>query len=642
MTSKCCVFWVILALVLANTCFGGTIYNVGGTGGAYTSIQDAIHDAASGDEIEVAPGIYCEQINLKGKAIRLYSADGPGLTTIDGNRQGTVITCNSNEDSGTIIEGFTITGGSANEGGGMYNEDSSPTVTNCTFSGNTSKNGGGMCNRSNNSSSPTVTDCAFSSNTASSFGGGMCNWSSSPIVTNCTFSDNAAEDYYGGGMYNNGTSSQTIANCTFSGNTSKSGGGMYNKGNSSQTITNCTFNGNIGEDNGGGMCNWSSSPTVTNCMFSDNNKPDSYGGGMYNHESSPTVINCTFSRNDAYSGGGICNWKSSSPTVINCTFSYNTARIYGGAVYNFNGSSPTVTNCILWGGANSIYYGSTGEITYSNVQGGRTGEGNINLDPLFSDSDGRLSADSPCIDAGDDNAVPPDILFDLDGNPRVLGKVDMGAYESSSNSPPAADVGGPYLTAIGTPCSFDGRGSDDPDGDVLTFDWDCGDGGTETGETPTHTYSSVGIYDVCLTVSDGVESDTKYSYAVVYDPEGGFVTGGGWISSPAGAYAGDTSLAGKANFGFVSKYKKGAQAPTGNTEFVFQAANLSFHSSSYQWLVVNQGGANAQFKGTGTINGAGDYKFMLWAGDGEPDIFRIKIWEELLGEEIVYYDNGEV
>ncbi|MHC4371649.1 MAG: hypothetical protein ACYSW8_28880, partial [Planctomycetota bacterium] len=119
----------------------------------------------------------------------------------------------------------------------------------------------------------------------------------------------------------------------------------------------------------------------------------------------------------------------------------------------------------------------------------------------------------------------------------------------------------------------------------------------------------------------------------------GFVTGAGWIDSPEGAYAVDPLLAGRANFGFVSRYKKGAKAPTGNTEFMFQVASLNFHSSSYQWLVVNQAGDNAQFKGAGTINGEGEYKFMLWAGDGEPDTFRIKIWAEP-DEDDPIYDNG--
>jgi hypothetical protein len=98
---------------------------------------------------------------------------------------------------------------------------------------------------------------------------------------------------------------------------------------------------------------------------------------------------------------------------------------------------------------------------------------------------------------------------------------------------------------------------------------------------------------------------------------------------------------GRANFGFVSKYKKGASTPDGNTQFTFQAGNLDFHSSSYEWLVVNQNDSNAQFKGEGTINGMGTYKFMLWAGDHDSgDTFRIKIWEEVGVSEVVVYDNG--
>jgi hypothetical protein len=72
----------------------------------------------------------------------------------------------------------------------------------------------------------------------------------------------------------------------------------------------------------------------------------------------------------------------------------------------------------------------------------------------------------------------------------------------------------------------------------------------------------------------------------------------------------------------------------------FHAGDLNFHSSSYDWLVVNQGGTNAQFKGSGTINGEDDYKFMLWAGDDEPDTYRIRIWTEEVDFEIVEYGNG--
>ena len=131
----------------------------------------------------------------------------------------------------------------------------------------------------------------------------------------------------------------------------------------------------------------------------------------------------------------------------------------------------------------------------------------------------------------------------------------------------------------------------------------------------------------------------KVSEYVRYDPwigQGGMVTGGGWIMSPAGAYTADPDLVGKATFGFVSMYKKGAKVPTGNTEFNFQVADLNFHSNDYDWLVV--AGDKAMYKGSGIINGAGSFGFMLSAIDGTPDKFRIKIWDENVPGNIVY-DN---
>ena len=190
---------------------------------------------------------------------------------------------------------------------------------------------------------------------------------------------------------------------------------------------------------------------------------------------------------------------------------------------------------------------------------------------------------------------------------------------------------------------------------TYTFVWDWGDGTTskvdvkETGTvTEDHTYNDPGIYTVDLTVEaeDGRigRPSSPPPPVVVYDPTGGFVTGGGWINSPVGACnfgsCTDDTI-GKATFGFVSKYKKGQSTPSGNTEFQFKAGDLNFHSEAYYWLVVNQNGSRAQFKGSGTINGQGTFKFMLWAGDGDPDTFRIRIWnEDSYGNETDVYDNG--
>lgn len=189
--------------------------------------------------------------------------------------------------------------------------------------------------------------------------------------------------------------------------------------------------------------------------------------------------------------------------------------------------------------------------------------------------------------------------------------------------------------------------------DTHTAVWDWGDDSTspgvvdETGGCGTvsgsHEYVTPGVYTAKLNVTDddGNAGTVKFEYLVVYDPEGGFVTGGGWIHSPEGAYTIDPTLTGKATFGFVSKYKKGASTPSGQTEFVFHVAGTKFHSTSYQWLVV--AGPKAQFKGYGTINGEGDYGFMLTAVDGQlnggggVDKFRIKIWDKATGT--IIYDN---
>ena len=185
--------------------------------------------------------------------------------------------------------------------------------------------------------------------------------------------------------------------------------------------------------------------------------------------------------------------------------------------------------------------------------------------------------------------------------------------------------------------------------DTHTAKWYWGDGSVSEGifsdcqVTGEHVYQNAGVYRITLTVTDGkgATGSNVFRYVVIYDPNAGFVTGGGWIWSPESAYAADTALAGKATFGFVSKYQKGTTVPTGNTEFQFKAGNFNFHSTSYQWLVI--AGAKAQYKGIGTINGTGEYGFLLTAIDGQVnggrgvDKFRIKIWEKSTGN--IIYDN---
>ncbi|MDH4137950.1 MAG: right-handed parallel beta-helix repeat-containing protein, partial [Anaerolineae bacterium] len=217
----------------------------------------------------------------------------------------------------------------------------------------------------------------------------------------------------------------------------------------------------------------------------------------------------------------------------------------------------------------------------------------------------------------------------------------------------------PATVAVNTPVILTANVDDTTTGgsNIASAEYNLDDGGwvamsaqdgsfddvSETVEATIEAFGTAGIHEVCVQGTDaaGNTGPEECILLVVYDPEGGFVTGGGWIWSPAGAYYPDDTLEGKATFGFVSKYKKGAQIPEGQTEFVFKVADLNFHSDNYEWLVV--AGAKAQFKGTGTINDAGNYGFMLTAIDAEltpsaeVDKFRIKIWDKDADE--LVYDN---
>jgi hypothetical protein len=233
---------------------------------------------------------------------------------------------------------------------------------------------------------------------------------------------------------------------------------------------------------------------------------------------------------------------------------------------------------------------------------------------------------------------------------RATDDADPAAYDEQEVTVTVSNVA-PTITSVTGPAGPIGISggsasanisvtfTDPGSGDTHTTSIDCGNSTSASGGTCT--YTAAGVYTITATVTDddgGSDSET-YQYVVVYDPSAGFVTGGGWITSPAGAYAANPALTGRANFGFNSKYKHGANVPDGQTQFHFQAAGFNFHSTAYEWLVV--AGARAQYKGTGTINGSGSYNFLLTVIDGQRpggggvDRFRLKVW----GPGGVIYDN---
>ena len=281
----------------------------------------------------------------------------------------------------------------------------------------------------------------------------------------------------------------------------------------------------------------------------------------------------------------------------------------------------------------------------------------VTIDPVLTEEAKLTASDAAAYDEFGRSVL-------VSGDTAVVGARgddDGGSYSGSayvfnieSNQPPIlGEITAPVdPVAVETEISASADFTDPDADDIHTAVWDWGDDTTSDGTvdqandsvTGAHTYILPGVYTVTLTVTDEAdESDSNiFEYVVVYDPDGGFVTGGGWIDSPEGAYAPDASLTGKASFGFVSKYHNGASVPTGQTQFRFRVADLTFHSDTYQWLVV--AGPKAKFKGDGTINGEGNYGFMITAVDEaltpstDVDLFRIKIWDKDNNDEVVY-DN---
>jgi parallel beta-helix repeat protein len=247
------------------------------------------------------------------------------------------------------------------------------------------------------------------------------------------------------------------------------GAAIYIDG-SSPTINKCIVVNNYVElmpaslcfcQGGGIYMKGQSSPLFTNCVISDNSVGDwGWGGGIYCESSNITIHNCLISNNTAFgyegAGGGICCDSSSVLTVTNCTIAGNLADMYGGGI---NSPTGTITNSIGWG--NSPDQIGVTNITYSDVQGGWVGTGNINVNPCFvsglsgdyylSQIAAGQSNTSPCVDAGSDTAAN----LDMDkGSTRTDGANDHGIV----------DMGYHYQDQLGNP-DLDG------DGDVDFFDF---------------------------------------------------------------------------------------------------------------------------------------------------------------------------
>ena len=499
-----------------------------------------------------------------------------GAVVLDGAQQSRVFSVTG----GTVtISALTIQNGGAqfsvtdSQGGGGILNTAALTLTNCLVTHNTSSaGGGGGINNSGPGATLVMTGCTVSQNGfqfGAGDGAGIAN-SGKLTVTGCTLTSNgnsggSGNAPRGGGLFNTGTA--TLNTSSLSGNSAGTsgiargtgGGGAYSSG--TLTLNTCLVSGNSTIVSGGGIINSGGSLTLNACTISSNSCGRGFnnggtGGGLYN-TGTASVTNCLLANNFGYSVAGLYN--GGSLTLINSTFSGNAANV---ALSDGTGVTPagglssgpaTLLNDIFYGDTLSNFNqaapseivaasGTAGPTaTYSDVQGGYVGAGNINADPLFvnvAGGDYQLQLNSPALHTGAagtaNNGVP---LTDIVGTPRPTppARPSMGAYEVPGTSAGFSAQGG--FTLTGTQNSATAAqvvakflpGAANASGFTATIDF--GDGSALTAGTisadPTangvyqvtgsHTYASYGSFTVTTVITGpgGTPTATVTSTATI-------------------------------------------------------------------------------------------------------------------------------
>ena len=386
----------------------------------------------------------------------------------------------SNTDANSVLDGFTITGGNANDnaalspfmtsrGGGISSNMGFANIKACTIAYCSALQGGGLYSID---SDPNVTDCTFLANFANAQGGAMWYEASHIRLIKTGFKQNTGGSYAKGGAIYAADSNSVIDGCDFTQNYGRQGGGAIYYDGGDPNIANSLFYENSAFSAEGGAINFASdcNATVTNTRFIGNQTNNS-GGAVRTFYTVARFVDCMFIRNSSRANGGAVYNRSSEPNFVNCLFNGNYADSYGGAVSNVDVLSdminctfasnkgdgggnalatnslstvPTrsiikIANSILWDNGAEIFNidGSTISVTYSTLYNQWPGQGNNRVNPFFvnirgednkagnEDDNLMLQPNSPSVDSGNNYEVPEDILKDLSHVPRFMDNEDV-------------------------------------------------------------------------------------------------------------------------------------------------------------------------------------------------------------------------
>lgn len=469
MTRAC--FVVTLSVLIAHLYGFATIINIPDD---YATIQRGIDAGTYADTVLVQPGVYIENIEFDSQtrvlaSLYILTSDSMYIdsTIIDGNGSGSVITIENSIGSAGMIIGFTIRNGSNWSGGGISCSAACDPIiaNNKIINNNASSNGAGIyiseyCdpviqsnyianNETNGSngwgagiffifnSHPQIINNVITDNTSSNFAGGIACYSEGDraIVQNNVISNNESQ-YKAGGIVVWSNSNISILDNIIENNYAESYGGGILVHEANPVISgNLIKNNTVELYNGGGIyCDIGTEPLILNNIITGNQTLGPYGngGGIYCFLSSPIIERNLIKSNIVHGfngyGGGI-NCEGSYATITNNTLYGNSVpnEGFGGGIYCGNYSSPMVVNTIAWEDTaefgEEIYLEPSASIniSYSDIQLGWDGEGNLDIDPLFNEpevGDFHLQFNSPCIDAG--NPTEP--------NDPDSTRCDIGAY----------------------------------------------------------------------------------------------------------------------------------------------------------------------------------------------------------------------